>query len=258
VPDTLLVERHDAIAELVIDRPAKHNALTVDMWRGIPELVGEIEGDAAIRVVIVRGSTAAAFCAGADLAELAANLDDPEWGENSRRAIADAFDAIRTMALPTIALVRGVCSGGGVGIALACDIRVADSTATFSIPPARLGLVYPVPETLDLIRAVGAAQAKRLLFTARTIDAAEALGIGFVDELVDDARERAHQLAGEIVAGSPHSVRAMKRLIGLIQAGQRQESDETRRLATEALASGDHAERVRAFVDRRPPRIGSS
>ncbi len=255
--DSLLLERDGDVATLVINRPDKRNAITDAMWERIPSLTAEVDADPSVKVLVVRGSIPEAFCAGADIQEYRERVGDPEWGDRSRRTVGAALDAIRTTGKPTIAAIRGVCVGGGVGIALGCDLRLADATATFSIPPARLGLVYPFADTRELVSLVGPSQAKRLLMTARTFDAEEAAAIGFIDELTgpDELMDSVMALATEIASRSQYSVRAMKRTIQLVQSGQTEESEETWRLSGEALQGADHAEGIQAFLEKRPPRF---
>ncbi len=243
------------VAELVINRPDKRNAMTDEMWERLPVLIAEVDADPSISVLVVRGSTPEAFCAGADIAEYRARVGDREWADRSRITVGAALDAVRSMAKPSVAAIGGICVGGGVGIALACDLRIADHTATFAIPPARLGLVYPFPDTRDLVLLIGPSRAKRLLYTGCRFDATEALRIGFVDELAETVVDQAHRLADEIASSSQYSVRAMKRTIGLVVGGQFQESEETWRLAGDAMAGEDHAEGIQAFLERRSPRF---
>lgn len=253
--DSLLLEVDGDTATMVINRPDKRNAITDAMWERIPSLTAEVDADRSVKVLVIRGSTPVAFCAGADIQEYRERVGDAEWGERSRITVGAALDAIRNMTKPTIAAIQGVCVGGGVGIALGCDLRVADTTATFSIPPARLGLVYPFADTRELVSLVGPSQAKRLLMTATTFDAEEAAAIGFIDELTAPERlaDTVSHLAGEIASRSQYSVRAMKRTVNLIQAGQTDESEETWRLSGDALRGEDHAEGIEAFLEKRPP-----
>ena len=255
--DSLFLERDGDTTTLVINRPDKRNAITEEVWRRIPAIMSELDNDVATKVVVIRGSTAEAFCAGADICEYREGIGDPAWGERSRVTVGSALEAIRLVSKPTIAAIRGVCVGGGVGIALACDLRIADADATFSIPPARLGLVYPFADIRELISLVGPSRAKRLLFTAATFGAQEAHSMGFVDEVHETSAllTRVAALAGEIGSRSQYSVRAIKRTINIIQGGQLVESEETWRLSGEAFEGEDHAEGVRAFLEKRPPRF---
>lgn len=253
----LLLERTGDIAWLIIDRPEKRNAITDAMWAAIPPLIAEVDADPAVKVLVLTGAGDVAFSAGADINEYRTRVGDPNWGRRSQQTVATAGEVIRKMTKPTIAAIRGVCVGGGVGLALSCDLRVADRTATFAIPPAKLGLVFPFGDTKTLVELVGPSRAKSLLYTTRTLGAAEALEIGFVDEVVpgEALRSRVRELADEIASRSQYSVRASKRIIGLIQGGLTEEDDEVLELIGESLGLEDHAEGIAAFLERRPPRF---
>ena len=242
----------------MINRPRKKNSITDAMWRQIPELVDEIDADPEVKVLVIRGSTPDAFCAGADINEYRDRAGDPEWGSASRRRVSEALTTLRGMAKPSISAIRGACFGGGVAIALASDFRLADTTAFFSISPARMGMVYLFPATVELVRTVGATATKRLLYTGDVFGAEEAERIGLVDRLITPEQMDGEvvDLCRRIIAASQFSVRATKRIVHLIEGGLVEENEEAARLAIEALEGEDHLEGVTAFLERRPPRFG--
>jgi enoyl-CoA hydratase/carnithine racemase len=250
---TLRLERDGAVARLVIDRPAKRNAMTLAMWEALPALLAEASADSAVRVLLLAAAGEGAFSAGADIGEFAAGARDPAWRARNQAAIGAAQRALTRCPLPTIALVAGDCIGGGCGLAIACDLRVASPAARFGITPAKLGLVYPLHDTKLLVDLVGPAMAKRLLFTARLIDAEEALRIGLVETLSDDAAGAAQSLAEEIAAASPYSVRQIKRIVRQILNGQADDDAETRGWFDAAFEGADFAEGADAFLNRRSP-----
>jgi enoyl-CoA hydratase/carnithine racemase len=251
----LRIDTSGPVATLVIDRPDRHNAFSDEMWSGLPELLARVGQDHTIRVLVVASSTDRVFSAGADVAELRRALDDPDGAERGLRHIRAAFQALIDLPIPTVAAIRGACHGGGVGLAVCCDIRIADSTATFSIPPARLGLLYPFPALNRLVWMLGPGQAKRLLFSARPFDATAAAEMGFVDELHQpaDFEGAVERLVSEIAANSPLSIRSMKRAVSLVEQAAPDGESLVRALELEALASPDHAEGVAAFLAKRPP-----
>jgi enoyl-CoA hydratase/carnithine racemase len=204
---SLRLERQGAIGRLVIDRAEKRNAFTQAMWEALPVLVAEAMADPALRVLVVQAAAPGAFCAGADIAELMANKDDAAWRAANQAAINAAQWVLTRAAKPTVAFIEGDCVGGGCGIALACDIRVATPAARLGITPAKLGLVYPLHDTKLLVDLVGPGQAKRMLFTGALLGAEEALRIGLVEIVADSVGA----LAETIAANSMHSTVEIKR-----------------------------------------------
>ena len=246
------------LVRLVLDRTDKANALTQAMWDAIPDLVARAESLPGARVLALESATQKVFCAGADVAEYRANAGSAEWGMANHIRVTAATDALHQCQLLTVAVVAGPCAGGGVGLASACDLRIADATAVFSVPPTRLGLVYPQADTARLVDLVGASATKWLLLTAAKVDAQWALAHGLADEVVAPAGLPAalDTLVSRVVAGAPVSVRAMKRTLEMALEGQRQENDETRALLGEALTHPDHHEGTAAFLERRRPDFG--
>lgn len=255
--ETLYLEKADGVATLVINRPHKKNSITNAMWERFPELLAEADTDPEVKILVIRGSTPDAFCAGADIGEYRAQVGDPEWSRISRQRVADALVALREMAKPSISAIRGACFGGGVAIALGSDFRMADTTAFFSIPPSRMGMVYLFPGTVALVRIVGAVAAKRLLYTGEVFDAAEAERIGLIDCLAppEDLDAEIDELCAKIGSRSQFSVRATRRIIHWIEDGLTHENEEVARLTEAALEGEDHLEGVNAFLERRRPRF---
>jgi enoyl-CoA hydratase/carnithine racemase len=178
---TLRLERQGAVAHLLIDRAEKRNAFNQAMWDLFPQLLAEAMADPAVHVLVMRAAQpGSAFCAGADIGEFAAGARDAGWRAANQAAINRVQHELARAPKPTIALVEGDCVGGGCGMALACDFRIAGPKARFGITPAKLGLVYPLHDTKLLVDLVGPSQAKRILFTGALLPAAEAQAIGMV------------------------------------------------------------------------------
>lgn len=251
---SIFVKKEGAIGRLVLNRPDKRNAMSEAMWATLPHALDQLEADQDVRVIIVASSSEKAFSAGADIAELEQIAADPTRQESNRLAIRNAQRTLARVAKPTIAEVAGACMGGGCGIAIHCDMRFAARSARFGITPAKLGLIYPLNDTKQLMDLIGPAKAKSMLFTGRVVDAEEALRIGLVDELVDTAELTARTLAfaHQIAQVSQYSVRGIKETIRRILDGQHDDDTETARMFRDAHEGLDAAEGVRAFLEKRP------
>ncbi len=248
------LETNGMVASLVLNRPQKRNALTFDMWQRIPGLLTQFEEDSALAVLVVRGAGDKAFSAGADISEFSTLRASSQDTQTYNAAAGRAQDMLGALSKPTIAMIRGACVGGGCGVALSCDIRVCDDSATFAITPARLGLVYPVSVTKRLVDLVGPAQAKLILFTGMSMDANRAVALRLVDDLTDAASIDDHvgSLATMIASRAQYSIRSTKRIVELIANGLTDESDETLSLRNGAFDTADYREGVRAFLEKRP------
>jgi enoyl-CoA hydratase/carnithine racemase len=177
------IEREAPLAWVVLNRPTRRNAVTSAMWQGLPTLAAEIGADPSLRVALLRGAGQEAFSAGADISEMEATMAHPERMRAMQDAVQVAQDVWARLPLPTVAVIHGACVGGGCGLALACDLRLAADDSFFAIPPAKLGLVYSLADTKRLVDLVGPSFAKEMLFTGRRVSAREAYDCGLVNHL---------------------------------------------------------------------------
>jgi enoyl-CoA hydratase len=228
--------RGGPVARLRLNRPAARNALAVRDWEGLADTVREI-GDA--RVLVVSGAEGA-FSAGADLAEFETFRGDPVACTGFRTAMRNGLDAVAALPIATVAWIDGPCFGAGVALAMACDIRIASSKACFAITPAKMGIGYPQEDVARLVRLVGPGWAARLLLTGDAIDAATALRIGLVEEVVEPDGFEAVLTA--LAAAAPESIAMLKRGILLAEAGALHDDEQDRRF--DALLGSD------AFAER--------
>jgi enoyl-CoA hydratase/carnithine racemase len=239
---------------LVLNRPERRNALNSAMWAAIPRLMTALAEHPDVRVIVIRGAGAEAFAAGADISEFGETRNDSFAAAEYERLNGEAFAAIRGAARPVIAMVQGFCIGGGLALALAADLRISDGSGLFALPPARLGLAYPLDGLRDLVATVGAATAKQMIFTARRLPAEEALALGLIDCLATDIEAETAALCAEIAAGAPLTITHAKRAIDLIAARPGHESEEVvKGLAARCFNSADYAEGRAAFAEKRKP-----
>jgi enoyl-CoA hydratase/carnithine racemase len=251
---TLRLEKSGPVARLLIDRTDKRNAFTMAMWETLPPLLAQAVADPAIRVLELRSAQAGtAFCAGADIRELLANKDDAAWRAANQRQINRVQHELARADIPTVAFVEGDCVGGGCGLAMACDLRVATPAARFGITPAKLGLVYPLHDVKLLIDLVGPGQAKRMLYTGALIEAEEARRIGLIEFIADDSAA----LIGQLLAATSYSAGHTKRFIQRVLDGQAADDTETLAVFAEAFTMPDFAEGTAAFVAKRKPEFGT-
>ncbi len=239
---------------LVLNRPERRNALNAEMWAAIPPLVAALNAHPEVRTIIIRGKGSEAFAAGADISEFATARSDSAAATRYERLNGNAFAAIRGSARPVIAMVQGFCIGGGLALALAADLRIADGSAQFSLPPARLGLAYPLDGLSDLVAAVGPATAKELIFTARRVMADEALTIGLIDRLAADIEAETAALAADVAHGAPLTITHAKKAIDfLVRRPGHDDDAEVAWLAARCFDSEDYAEGRTAFMEKRKP-----
>lgn len=245
------------VARLLIDRPAKRNAMNQAMWEAVPGLVDAAMAERGVRILHVGSAHPGAFCAGADIGEFASGSGDPAWRSRNALAIRGTQIALARAPKPTLAIIDGDAIGGGCGIAMACDLRIASPRARVGITPAKLGLVYPLHDTRLLVELVGPAQARRLLFSAMLIDAAEALRIGLIQVVADDLAAEVAAYTANVVAQSPASQRASKAIIQRIVEGAHDDDPVSAAGFESAFTGADFSEGVAAFLGKRQPVFGA-
>lgn len=238
-------KRGGGVAVVTLNNPGKRNAMTDEMWRQVPAVMSALVADEEVSVVVLTGA-GATFCAGADIG----GLDELHHAERP----INAETAIARSPKPVIAAIEGACYGGGVQLAVACDLRIAASDASFSVPPAKLGIVYPVSATQRMVNLMGPAVTKEMLFTASRFDAPRALAVGMLNRVVapGEALPWALELAGEMVGLSQLTLRASKEIVdGLVARDLPPET--AIGWVNRANAGPDLAEGIAAFRERRDP-----
>ena len=199
------VERAGAVATVVLDRPEKLNAMTKPMWRRLGAVVAALSADEGLRCLVLRGAGGRAFSPGNDIAEFETERSNPEQAKAYGAIMHQTLEALRDCRHPKVALIEGICVGGGLEIAALCEIRICGRSSRFGIPISKLGLVMAHAELAALAALVGPAVAQEILLEARVFDAAEAKEKGLVTRVVaDDAvADEAYAAAERIAAGAP-------------------------------------------------------
>jgi enoyl-CoA hydratase len=251
--DPIYLTRDGDIAEMVLNRPNKHNALNRHIWNTIPALCREIEEDPAIKVLIVRGAGGKAFAAGADISEFPQVHATSDSAKAYHGEIRQAYDALVGLAKPTIAMINGICFGGGCAIALCCDMRYAASDARFCIPPAKLGLTYTLFETKRLYDLVGPAKTKEMLMGAKVIAADEAFTVGLATRVFapENLEAGTFAFARELAGLSQFTIRGVKAIVDEILQGATDETEKSESLVAQAFDAPDYAEGRDAFLEKR-------
>lgn len=253
MPEILTDLRDDGVAVVTISHPERRNACTQAMWRELGETFARLAEDAAARAIVLTGA-GETFCAGADISEFATARNNATAAAEYSRHVDAAETAIHGAPMPVIAAIRGPAIGGGCGLAVACDFRMGDAKTRMGIPAARLSVVYSLKETQVLTEVVGAANAKRILFSGDYFDAETSVRLGLLDEIVTDPLASALAYASHIAERAPMSVRGAKVAINAIAAGRMDSVAEGyEALRAQAADSADYAEGQQAFMEKRKP-----
>ncbi|MBU0737183.1 MAG: enoyl-CoA hydratase/isomerase family protein [Alphaproteobacteria bacterium] len=240
---------------LILDNKQRKNAVTAAMWRAIPEAIHWLHVEAEARVIVISGAGTADFSAGADISEFTELRKDTQTARVYEASNSRAFAAIREAPVPMIAAIRGVCYGGGFGLAAATDLRIAASDAVFAVPAARLGLAYPADAVQDFVRGLGSQMARRALYTGAAMKASDLFGCGFLSEITepDELEQRVKMLADTIAANAPLSLRASKLALRAVEQADDDLLREAEIIGASTFESADYREGRSAFAERRRP-----
>jgi enoyl-CoA hydratase len=246
------------IGWITLANPDRLNAISYSMWQELVGLLDRFDSDPGVRCLVVCGEGERAFCVGADISEFGTIRSGSEDNAGYESVSTTAMARLQSVRKPTIAMIRGYCLGGGLAVALCCDLRLADESSLFSIPAAKLGLGYNYDGIKRLVSIVGPSNAKRIFFTASRFGTAEALKIGLVDSLhaKADLEGAVTALTDTIAANAPMTITAAKYAIDTATLDHAdQNMDECRRLAQACFDSEDFAEGRRAFAEKRSPKF---
>jgi enoyl-CoA hydratase/carnithine racemase len=253
----MLAAKDDGVGLVTFNQPAKRNAMSLEMWTGLAEILDEFQEDNSVRVVIVTGAGNKAFVSGADISQFEKNRANADAQQEYERLTSAGRAKFQSFPKPIIARIRGFCLGGGLAIAMSADIRIAAADSQFGIPAARLSIAYAPESVRRLINLVGPAHARMILYSARRIDAAEAERIGLINKMVQDEELNDYvlDLARTIADNAPLSVAASKLTINeMLKDESQRDMGAIERMMETCFNSADYKEGRTAFMEKRAPR----
>jgi enoyl-CoA hydratase/carnithine racemase len=252
--DKILAKKHGNIGHLIVNNPEKRNAFSLDMSIAAAKVMEDFLADDAVRVIVLSGTGGKAFISGADISKFEQSRATKEQVENYNQTSERFRILLKDSAKPTIAMIRGYCLGGGMAIALNCDLRICTEESSFGIPAAKLGIGYPSERLGQLVELVGPSAAKDIMFTARRVPAAEALRLGIVSYVVPSAELEAFvdMYANTIAGNAPLSIIAAKRGIDeYVKDSDKRDEALIAKVVTDCFSSEDYVEGRRAFMEKR-------
>ena len=252
--DKILAEITGVIGAIIINNPGRHNAVSQDMWQAIADAVPRLDSDRAVRVITITGAGGKAFASGADISQFERERARGEPTTRSGGAFERACAALQSAQKPTVAIIYGWCLGGGMALAVSCDLRIAADDARFGIPAARLSIGYGVGGLRRIVELAGLSATKEIMFTARRYTAAEALRMGLVNQVVPvaDLAEFAREYVDGISENAPLTIKAAKlALTELAKDPALRNWADTDRVIALCATSEDHVEGAKAFMEKR-------
>jgi enoyl-CoA hydratase len=240
----------------IMSNPDKYNAMSLQMWRDLSGKIAELDADPSVHVIVLVGDGEKAFVSGADISQFESQRTDAAAQDRYNEAVDAAYLAPIKAGKPVIAQIRGICMGGGLGLAASCDMRICADDAKFRMPAARLSIGYKQPGVRRFVSLIGVQNTYDIFFTARTFGAAEALRMGFVSQVVPAAQleQTVRSLAATIAENAPLTARAVKLTVNAFLGGVEGVDKTVAQAAIDACsASEDYREGVRAFGEKRKP-----
>jgi enoyl-CoA hydratase len=256
--DKMIAKKESGIGWMIFNNPAKHNAVSLEMWEAVPEILKDFMADDSVRVIVLRGSGDKAFVSGADISQFEEKRSSEEATKHYNAMTDHATTQLQKVGKPTICMIQGYCIGGGVSIATSCDLRIAAENSKFGVPAAKLGLGYAAPGIRKLMDLVGPAFAREIFYTARQFTAKEAYDMGLVNRVVptEQIEPYVREYAGTIAGNAPMTIGAVKTIVGeLLKDETKRDSKLMQRVVDECFASEDYKEGRTAFMEKRKPQF---
>jgi enoyl-CoA hydratase/carnithine racemase len=254
--DKMISRRDGQVGYVIFNNPERHNAVSLEMWATTAEILEDFARDPEVRVVVLTGAGGKAFVSGADVSKFESERASQDATKVYNATVERANSGVYDFPKPTIAMIRGYCIGGGLGLAACCDLRIASANSRFAVPAAKLGLGYSFNGLKRLIDIVGPAFAKEIFFTARQFDAEEARIMGYVNRIVPEAEIEAYvkNYADTIAGNAPLTVKAAKFVANeVMKVESKRNLARCAELVEQCFASKDYTEGRRAFMEKRKP-----
>lgn len=254
--NSLIVEKRGAVGWITFNNPAKHNAMSLDMWAGLVPALSAFEADDEVRAVVLTGAGEKAFVSGANISQFDKLRSSADAVAEYERVAEGAQNALYNYAKPTVARIKGYCIGGGLNLALCCDVRIACDNSSFAIPAGKMGLGYRMTAIRNLVTVVGPANALDIFLSARRLGSDEALRMGLVQHLANEEsfEETVTQYLERLAANAPLTLSVGKKMIRQFQEVPAHiDMEEMRNLVMTCFASEDYQEGKQAFAQKRAP-----
>src|SRR6516225_2046362 len=254
--DKMLSKKEGRVGYVIFNNPERHNAVSLEMWEATARILEEFGKDDEVRVVVLTGAGGKAFVSGADISKFEDERANEEAIARYNQTVERANTAVYDFPKPTIAMIRGYCVGGGVGLALSCDLRICSDDSRFAVPAAKLGLGYPFHGLKKLVDVVGISFAKEIFYTARQFDAEEARIMGLVNRIVPAAELDAYvqKYADTIGENAPLTIAAAKFTVGeVVKDESNRDLAKCAAMVKQCFESKDYTEGRRAFMEKRKP-----
>jgi enoyl-CoA hydratase/carnithine racemase len=254
--DKMLARKQGGVGILTFNNPERHNAVSLEMWETTKHILDDFAADGDIRVVVLTGAGGKAFVSGADISKFASERATLEASRAYNVKSDAAYSSIAEFPKPTIAMIKGYCIGGGLGLAVCCDLRICSDNSRFAVPAARLGLGYGYSGLKRLVDIVGPSFAKEIFYTARQFDAQEALAMGLVNRVVatGELESYVENITNMICANAPLTIKAVKFTVGeMLKDEAKRNLARSTELVEQCFASRDYTEGRTAFMEKRKP-----
>ncbi len=252
----MILKVNDGVAYITFNNPEKHNAVSLEMWEKLGEILNQVEKDNQVRVIVLKGAGGKSFVSGADISKFDKDRSTKEQVINYNKRTGKLYQRIESFPKPTIAMIDGYCIGGGLNLAVCCDIRICSEKSQFAMPAAKLSLGYPFTSIKRLFDIIGPGMSKHFMFTAERINSTEAFNCGLVQKLVKDVELEDYVMnySQKISKNAPLTIKAMKKIgVEVLKNPEDRNLQLCEDLVSACFDSDDYKEGRKAFMEKRKP-----